>query len=64
MAFPTNAKMIAFVWRGRILPNVVYCRSKLKIGYTSWMAAVNPTNIPTSPNITVAIMKAFTILLS
>ena len=63
MPLPTKAKMTALVCRGRKRPKVNQ-GPRLKEGYTSWMAIIMPTSIPTIPQMKEAAPKARVILLS
>ena len=61
---PTNAKMTALVCSGRIRPKVMNWRPAFTEGRKSWKAMMTPTSIPTTPQTTVAIVNARTIVLS
>src|SRR5438128_10147886 len=47
--FPTNAKMTAFVWSGRMRPNAK-CGSKFAGHHAICSAASAPTSMPTMPH--------------
>src|SRR3954464_4295746 len=64
MPLPTKAKITAFVWSGRSRPKETNWRFRFAAGKKSWMAASSPADMPTIPQITVAIAKARTIRLS
>jgi hypothetical protein len=55
-ALPANAKITAFVCRGRSRPNVSH-GGRLRDGSASWSAMSSPTSIPTSPQTNVATMN-------
>ncbi len=64
MPLPTNAKIMALVCSGLILPNVVNSRPRLNTGNASWSAINSPTITPTMPQTSVARINNLTILLS
>ena len=57
MMFPQNAKMTAFVWSGRSLPNVRY-GARLSAGMKSMAAIRTPTSMPTTAQTTAARKKS------
>ena len=61
---PTKAKITAFVCSGRIRPKVVKGVFRLRSGQNNWHAINKPAEVPTRPQMAVAMAKARTTRLS
>jgi hypothetical protein len=63
IALPANAKITAFVWRGRSRPNANH-GARLNAGHAIWIATMSPMRNPTIPQMIVAQRKRRTMVSS